>query len=92
MMLHVFVAWGLGISILQRGFDLLIVPDYLLIFLIFPENSPCKWNSFVSKGGSNEPLEPPLDPPLHAFTVPVPNQTFYGGEVFSNASAEDKSM
>ena len=30
----------LGVSNLQRGFDLLILPDYLLDFPDFSENSP----------------------------------------------------
>ena len=51
-------------SNLQKGFDLLILHDYLLIFPDSSENSPWKWNNFVSKGGLSEPPEPTLDPPL----------------------------
>ena len=47
-----------------RGFDLLIVPAYMLYFTDFSETSPRKLNNFVKKGSSSEPPEAPLDPPL----------------------------
>ena len=55
-------------SNLQRGFDLLTVPDYLLFFPDFSEHSPMKMVVFCLKGGGggggggvNESLEPHLD-------------------------------
>ena len=46
-------------SNLQRGFDLLILPDCSLFFPDFSENSAGKFNNLVSKGDLREPHEPP---------------------------------
>ena len=50
--------FGLGIQISWGGFDLCSLTN-------FSWNSPWKWNNLGSRGGSFEPPEPPLDPPLH---------------------------
>ena len=55
---------GGGGQIYTGGFDLLILPVYLIICPDFFENSTRKINNFVSKGGSSSKSEPPLDPPL----------------------------
>ena len=46
--------FGLGVRICKGGFDLIISPT-------FCQNFPWKLNNLDSKGGSVEPLEPPLD-------------------------------
>ena len=48
----------IGGSNLQWGFDLLILPHYLLSFPNFSENSQCKRNNFVSKRGLGKPPSP----------------------------------
>ena len=66
--MEVIVA-SLDIFHLQRGFDLLIVPDYLLFFLIFLK--------ILHENGiilSQRGAEPALDPPLHHIHVIQANQ------------------
>ena len=50
----------IGVQIYKGGFDLYIVPDFLLFLPAFSE-----MEYFVSKGGSSDPLELPLDPHLN---------------------------
>ena len=55
-----------GGSIYKRGFDLLILPDYLLIFPDFLKILHENEIIFSQRGfkWSSKPFEPPLDPPL----------------------------
>ena len=57
---------GADPGFLDVGFDLLILPDFLLIFPDFLKILHENEINFVSSGGggSSEPLEPLMDPPL----------------------------